>query len=156
MKINVLSVGKKMPVWVEQGVLEYTKRLPADFSVVLQEVPLAKRSKSSTASQCLKKESAALIAKIKPGDYVIAMEVAGKAMDTGSLAQRISELRTSGQNISLLIGGPDGLGAECRALARESWSLSALTLPHPLVRVVLAEQLYRVWTVLNGHPYHRK
>jgi len=144
-----------MPSWVEQGVLEYTRRLPADFAVLVQEVAMEKRSKSSNIARCVNKESSALIAKLGPGDHVVAMEVDGKAMDTDALARRINQLRQEGQNLSLLVGGPDGLSSECRTLAREHWSLSALTLPHPLVRVVLAEQLYRVWTVLNGHPYHR-
>lgn len=155
MKINLVSVGTRMPAWVEEGITEYSKRLPADFALVLTEVPLAKRGKSTDIGQVIRKESDALLAKVRPGDYVIAMEVEGKPLSTEAMASRIDSIRLEGRNIVLLVGGPDGLGSACAQRADEKWSLSALTLPHPLVRIVIAEQIYRVWSVLNGHPYHR-
>lgn len=155
MRINLVSVGTRMPSWVEQGVTEYSKRLPADFALLLTEVPLAKRGKSTDIDQAIRKESDALLAKVRPGDYVIAMEVEGKPLSTEAMARRIDAIRLDGRNLVLLVGGPDGLGPTCLHRADEKWSLSALTLPHPLVRIVIAEQIYRVWSVLNGHPYHR-
>lgn len=144
-----------MPSWVEGGVTEYTKRLPADFALSLMEVPLAKRGKSIAIEQAIKKESDALLNRVRPQDYVVAMEVEGRSLSTELLAARIEAIRMEGRNIALLVGGPDGLGASCLARADEKWSLSALTLPHPLVRILIAEQLYRAWSILNAHPYHR-
>ncbi len=155
MKINLLSIGTKMPRWVEEGVVEYTKRLPSDFSLSVTEVPMAKRGKSIDITQAIKKESDALLSRIRPQDYVIAMEVEGKVLSTEGLAERFDAIRMQGQNIALLVGGPDGLGVDCIARADEKWSLSALTLPHPLVRILVAEQVYRAWSILNSHPYHR-
>lgn len=155
MKINLLSIGTRMPRWVDDGVAEYSKRLPADFHFSVTEVPMAKRGKSIDISQAIKKESDALLSRVRAQDYVVAMEVGGKALSTEALASRIDAIRMQGQNIALLVGGPDGLGEACTQRADEQWSLSALTLPHPLVRILLAEQVYRAWSVLNSHPYHR-
>tara|TARA_R100001377_G_scaffold85246_1_gene71032 strand:- start:2285 stop:2722 length:438 start_codon:yes stop_codon:yes gene_type:complete len=144
-----------MPSWVESGVNEYAKRLPSDFAFSVTEVPLAKRGKSIDIEQVIRKESDALLSRVRAQDYVVAMEVEGKALNTEGLAARIDAIRMEGRNIALLVGGPDGLGASVLARADEKWSLSALTLPHPLVRILIAEQVYRAWSVLNGHPYHR-
>jgi 23S rRNA (pseudouridine1915-N3)-methyltransferase len=156
MKISILSVGTKMPKWVNEGVGEYEKRMPRELSFSFQEIPLAKRAKSSNISQCIQKEGQAMLAKLKSSDYVVALEINGKSIDTAGLAKRLDNFQQDNQNLTLLIGGPDGLGKECLARASEQWSLSSLTLPHPLVRVLLAEQLYRAWSILNGHPYHRE
>lgn len=155
MKINLVCVGTKMPAWVEAGFSEYSKRLPADFALSVTEVPLGKRGKSGDIKQAIKKETDAVLAKIREADHVVALEVTGKRLSTEALAQRVDDIRMDGKNIALLVGGPDGLGQECRDRANEQWSLSALTLPHPLVRIVLAEQIYRAWSILNAHPYHR-
>jgi len=155
MKINLVCVGTKMPAWVEAGFSEYSKRLPADFALSVTEVPLGKRGKSGDVKQAIKKETDAVLAKIRDADHVVALEVTGKRLSTEALAQRVDDIRMDGKNIALLVGGPDGLGQECRDRANEQWSLSALTLPHPLVRIVLAEQIYRAWSILNAHPYHR-
>ena len=137
MKVRVLSVGTKMPAWVQEGIAEYQKRIVPDLDFSLIEIPMAKRTKNSNSEQYRKKESDALLASIPSGDYVVALDVAGKSFSTGDLAGKISDFRQNGDNLSLLIGGPDGLGAECLAKASERWSLSALTFPHPLVRVVI-------------------
>ncbi|MDP1931659.1 MAG: 23S rRNA (pseudouridine(1915)-N(3))-methyltransferase RlmH [Gammaproteobacteria bacterium] len=155
MKISLVSVGTRMPSWVEEGVAEYSKRLPADFALSLVEVPLAKRGKGLDIDQAIRKESEALLAKIKPTDHVIALEVEGRTLSTEAMARRVDAIRMEGRNMVLLAGGPDGLGDACLKRADEQWSLSALTLPHPLVRIVVAEQIYRIWSVLNAHPYHR-
>ena len=145
-----------MPDWVCAGIEEYTKRLPKEFSLQFIEVPLVRRGKGQDIEQVIKKESAALIDRLNGKEYVITLQIKGKTMDTAALAKRVRWIRLEGRDISLLVGGPDGLGVDCQKLANESWSLSALTLPHPLVRVVLAEQIYRVWSILNNHPYHRQ
>jgi 23S rRNA (pseudouridine1915-N3)-methyltransferase len=154
-KLKLISVGTKMPGWVDAGVAEYCKRLPADFALVSEEVPLGRRGKGLDLQQAIRKESEALLSRIRPDDYVVALEVTGKVLSTEAMAQRIEAIRLERQQLILLVGGPDGLGDACLHRANEKWSLSALTLPHPLVRILLAEQVYRVWTLLNGHPYHR-
>ena len=155
MRVRVLSVGTKMPAWVLAGIAEYQKRLVADLDFSLIEIPMAKRTKNSNSDQCRKKESDALLASIRSGDYVVALDVSGKSFSTEDLAGKIVDFRQRGENLSLLIGGPDGLGAECLTRASERWSLSALTFPHPLVRVVITEQFYRAISIIKGHPYHR-
>lgn len=155
MKISLLSVGTRMPAWVEAGVAEYSKRLPADFSFSITEVPMGMRSKGGDVAQAIRKESDALLSRVKPQDYVVALEVGGRVLSTEALANRLDAIRLEGRHLSLLVGGPDGLGAPCLERADEKWSLSALTLPHPLVRILVAEQVYRAWSVLNAHPYHR-
>lgn len=144
-----------MPSWVNEGVAEYSKRLPKDFQLQLIEVAMAKRGKSGSVAQYMKTESEAILSHVTKGDFVVAMEVTGKPYTTERLSERFGRLLPEGQDVCLLVGGPDGLGEACRQRANEQWSLSALTMPHPLVRLVLAEQVYRVWSVLKGHPYHR-
>ncbi|CUR44671.1 23S rRNA (pseudouridine(1915)-N(3))-methyltransferase RlmH [Alloalcanivorax xenomutans] len=156
MRIHLFAVGTRMPAWVEQGFQEYQKRLPPDMRLLLEEIPLPKRAKGDVAA-LVRAEGEAIRKRLEklPGARVVALEVTGKAVDTPMLSQRLGELRDLGQDLALLVGGPDGLCARLSADADERWSLSALTLPHPLVRVLLAEQLYRGWTLLAGHPYHR-
>ncbi len=144
-----------MPAWVNEGYNEYAKRLPADFQLELIELPLGHRGKNADLARVKKQEGDQMLAAIPKGDRVIALEVLGKNWSTEKLALQVEEWRMDGRNISLLIGGPDGLDSRCSAMADQKWSLSALTLPHPLVRVMLAEQLYRAWTVIQGHPYHK-
>ncbi len=155
MKLKLVSVGTRMPAWVQAGVSEYTKRLPADFSLLCEEVPLARRGKAIDVKQAVRKEAEALLNRVRPDDHVVALEVTGRSFATEELARRVDQIRSEKQQIVLLIGGPDGLGEDCLRRADEKWSLSALTLPHPLVRILVAEQVYRVWSLLNGHPYHR-
>lgn len=155
MKINVICVGTRMPSWVEEGVAEYRKRLPRDFELLITEVPLSQRSKTTNLAQAIAKEGEACMKAVAEGDFVVALDVKGKALATEQMATKIGELRDGGRNLALLIGGPDGLAPACLAAAKASWSLSALTFPHPVVRIIVAEQIYRVWSVLNRHPYHR-
>lgn len=155
MKINLLSVGNRMPAWVEAGISEYSKRLPAEFAFGVTEVPLAKRGKGQDVEQAIRKESDALLARVRAQEHVVALEVGGKALSTEALAARLDAIRLDGRNLVLLVGGPDGLDDACLQRADEQWSLSALTLPHPLVRILVAEQIYRAWSILTAHPYHR-
>ncbi|MCV6628040.1 MAG: 23S rRNA (pseudouridine(1915)-N(3))-methyltransferase RlmH [Cellvibrionaceae bacterium] len=155
MRTRIIAVGTKMPAWVNTGYQEYAKRLPRDFTVEMVELPLGPRGKGSSNDKARAKEGEQMLAAISAGDKVIALDVLGKAWSTETLADKLEDWRMQGCNYSLLIGGPDGLAPECLARADLKWSLSALTLPHPLVRVVLIEQLYRAWTILNKHPYHK-
>ncbi|WP_305856559.1 23S rRNA (pseudouridine(1915)-N(3))-methyltransferase RlmH [Balneatrix alpica] len=155
MRIRVLAVGTKMPTWVEQGVKEYTKRLPPDMPLEFQELALGHRGKNADLARAIRQEGDAMLASIGQQDHVIALDVQGKNWSTEDLAARLGEWRMDGRPLSFLIGGPDGLDPRCVQRAEARWSLSALTLPHPLVRIVLAEQFYRAWTILQGHPYHK-
>lgn len=144
-----------MPDWVEAGIAEYRKRLPADFELVITEVPMAQRSKNADLSRALAKEGEASLKMISEKDFIVAMDVKGVVQSTEQLAASFGRLRDEGRNVAMLIGGPDGLAPECLKIAHARWSLSSLTFPHPVVRIILAEQIYRVWSVLAGHPYHR-
>ncbi|WP_027855635.1 23S rRNA (pseudouridine(1915)-N(3))-methyltransferase RlmH [Marinobacterium litorale] len=155
MRIRLIAVGGKMPGWVTEGYEEYTRRLPADFRIELVELALGHRGKGADTARAIRSEGDAMLAAIGKGDRVVALTVDGRSWSTEKLAEQAEQWRMSGQNLSLLVGGPDGLDPRCVAAADQKWSLSALTLPHPLVRIVLAEQLYRAWTLLHGHPYHK-
>lgn len=155
MKIRIIAVGTKMPDWVEAGYAEYAKRMPRDVVVEMVELPLAQRTKNSDIAKAMEKEGEAILANIGKGEQVIALEVKGKAWTTEQLAENLASWKMSGFNYCLLIGGPDGLAPEVSALASVKWSLSPLTLPHPLVRILVIEQLYRACTILQNHPYHK-
>ena len=144
-----------MPGWVTQGVEEYVRRMPAELPVQFIEVPLSKRGKNTDIVRAIEAEGKAMLEQVRAGDFVIALEVDGKALSTEKLASSLAGWQMDGRDVCLLIGGPDGNAPACRARADMKWSLSALTLPHPLVRVMLVEQLYRAWSINANHPYHR-
>lgn len=155
MKIKLVAVGQKMPRWVEEAFGDYQKRLPKDFSLELIEVVPAQRPKNYSIEQVMKKEAQAIAARLTGKEWLVALEVKGKAWSTEQLAQASEQWKYTGQDVALIVGGPDGLDPELSAKADQKWSLSNLTLPHPLVRVLLAEQLYRAWSIQVGHPYHK-
>lgn len=155
MKIRLIAIGTRMPDWVTAGYHEFAKRLNDDVRLELVEIAAGKRSKAADIARLTQKEGEAQLAAIGSQDRVVALEVLGKPWRTEDLSQKLRQWLAEGRNISLLIGGPEGLSSEASARADEHWSLSPLTLPHPLVRVLLAEQIYRAWTLLKGHPYHR-
>lgn len=155
MKVKLIAVGTRMPDWVSTGYHEFSKRLNDDVRLELVEIAAGKRGKSVDIARLTEKEGEAQLAAIASNDRVIALEVHGKPWSTEDLSQKLRQWLAEGRNISLLVGGPEGLSADASARADEQWSLSPLTLPHPLVRVLLAEQIYRAWTLLKGHPYHR-
>lgn len=155
MRIRIIAVGTKMPDWVEQGYAEYAKRMPRECVVEMLELPLAQRGKNTDIAKAMEKEGEAMLAAIGKGEQVIALDVKGKPWSTEQLAENMASWKMSGTNYCLLIGGPDGLAPACLAMASAKWSLSPLTLPHPLVRIVVIEQLYRACTILQNHPYHK-
>lgn len=155
MRISIIAVGTKMPAWVTQGVEEYCRRLPRELNLQWREIPLARRTRDARAEQLMEREGEQILKAVPAGDKVIALDVQGRRLSTSDLAAELSTWQMSGDNFSLLVGGPDGLSPQCLQRASSRWSLSDLTLPHPLVRILLAEQLYRAWTITVNHPYHR-
>lgn len=155
MRVRLITVGTKMPDWVTTGFNEYQKRLNQDVQLELVEIPAGKRGKNADVNRIVAKEGEQILSLLNPQEHIIALDVKGKRFTTEKLSARLNELMHNGQPVALLVGGPEGLAAECRNRASEKWSLSDLTLPHPLVRIVIAEQLYRAWSLLKGHPYHR-
>lgn len=144
-----------MPAWVSSGYDEFIKRLPKEFTPILKEIPPGRRSKNSDLKRAIGEESERLLHAIPKDCTVIALDEKGKSWTTRQFAEQMSGWTSSGRDVVLIIGGPDGLSPEIKQRADLKWSLSALTLPHALVRVVLAEQLYRGWSLIANHPYHR-
>lgn len=142
MRIRLIAAGTRLPQWVDEGVAEYGRRFSRGLKFELVEIPLAREAERMRAA-------------IGAGDYMVALEVSGRAMTTPQLAEWLAERMAGGKNLALLVGGPDGLDAGLSARADFRWSLSPLTWPHGLVRVMVAEQLYRAHSLLQGHPYHR-
>ena len=156
MKIFLHAVGEKMPEWVSTGYLEYAKRLSQpECRLELREVAPDKRGKNAAAGKIVEEEGERLLASIPRGAHVVALDVKGKPWSTEQLATQMEGWMQQGQDVSLMVGGPEGLSAACRREAAQTWSLSPLTFPHPLVRVIVAEQLYRAWSITRNHPYHR-
>jgi 23S rRNA (pseudouridine1915-N3)-methyltransferase len=155
MIIRILAIGNKMPSWVNEGFQDYVKRFTSGCSLELYEIPAEKRSKNVDIPRIVERESEKLLAAVKPTHHVIALDVKGLAWTTQQLAEELKTWQTDGRHVDLLIGGPDGLSKTCLQKVHGKWSLSSLTLPHPLVRIILAEQLYRAVSILQNHPYHR-
>ena len=144
-----------MPAWVESGCLQYSKRMPPELRVQTIEIALGPRGKSQSSTKATEIEGQSILNALVDKDFVVALDVLGKTMSTEKLASNLANWQMDGRDVNLLIGGPDGLSPDCLARSNMRWSLSDLTLPHPLVRIVLMEQLYRAWTINANHPYHR-
>ena len=155
MQIYIIAVGKKMPAWITDGYNEYALRMPKECATRLIEVNAEKRNKNSTAKEITRKEAERILSVLPKKALIITLDVTGKSWSTEQLAVKLDSWRHSGRDVAIIIGGPDGIDEECRKIAELSWSLSPLTLPHPLVRLLLSEQLYRAWSILQNHPYHR-
>ncbi len=155
MRIRLIAVGQKMPAWVNTAYDDYAKRIKGDIQLQLLELPMQKRAKNSNAQQLTEKEGKAILDVLKPGERVVALDVLGQELSTEKLATKIKTWQMDGRHVAIIIGGPDGLSPEVISKADDKLSLSQLTLPHPLVRVLLSEQLYRAWSINHGHPYHR-
>ncbi|MBP8173174.1 MAG: 23S rRNA (pseudouridine(1915)-N(3))-methyltransferase RlmH [Aeromonadaceae bacterium] len=155
MKIQLIAVGTKMPDWVTAGFNEYQRRFPKEMSLELVEIPAGKRGKNADIARILQKEGE-LTMTAAGKSRIVTLDIPGKPWTTEQLAQQLEIWKQDGRDVALLIGGPEGLSPECKAAAEQSWSLSPLTLPHPLVRIVVAESLYRAWSITTNHPYHRE
>lgn len=156
MRVRLLAIGTRMPNWVSVGYDEYARRLAGDVRLELEEISMPKRGKRDIGA-CIDDEAQALRKRLDkyPGILKVSLEVDGRRIGTPALHDKLVGLRDQGQDMALLIGGPDGLDPALSQSCDEQWSLSDLTLPHPLVRIVIAEQVYRAWTLMTGHPYHR-
>ena len=156
MKIRLFAIGTRLPSWVEQGYRDYARRLRGGWSLELVEIPAAKRSARSPAARAREEEGERLLAALPARADLVALDERGTGLTSAELARRLAGWQGRGLPLALVVGGPDGLSARCLERASLRWSLSPLTLPHALVRVVVAEQIYRAWSILNRHPYHRE
>ena len=155
MRLRLICVGQKMPDWVSAGYNDYARRMPPELPLELTEIPMAHRGKNPDIARLMQRESDAILSAVGTRDRVVALEVGGRPWSTEKLASQLENWQQDGRDVAFLVGGPDGLADACRQRADQQWSLSPLTLPHPLVRILLAEQLYRAWTITRNHPYHR-
>ena len=155
MKLHLFAVGKKMPSWCQQAFQDYASRFPKDWPVQLTEITTPRRSRNMSVMQAKTKEAEGLLSSIEPSTWVVALEVKGQAWSTEKLASNLAKWQLQTRQVAFLIGGPDGLAKSCLERANVCWSLSALTFPHPLARIIVIEQLYRAWSLMHNHPYHR-
>jgi 23S rRNA (pseudouridine1915-N3)-methyltransferase len=155
-QIYVLAVGNKSPSWVDVGVTEYVSRMPHECKITLVTVATAKRSKNTSTIQAQEKEQALLLKRTPKNSLRVALDEHGKSWATSELASKLETWQQNNPIVTLYIGGPDGFTADFLDQVDMNLSLSKLTMPHMLVRLVLVEQLYRAWTMLQGHPYHRE
>ncbi|MDN5924611.1 MAG: 23S rRNA (pseudouridine(1915)-N(3))-methyltransferase RlmH [Xanthomonadales bacterium] len=155
MHARLLTIGERMPAWVEQGLSEYRKRLAHDLPLDLVEIKPGLRGKGRDTVRAIEHEGDALLAGLPRDAHIIALDGSGQPWSSETLAQQLGSWRMAGRNPCFLIGGPDGHAPSVLACAHQRWSLGPLTLPHMLVRLLVAEQLYRATSLLAGHPYHR-
>jgi len=155
MRLQLLAIGQRMPDWVATGFAEYAGRMPRDIALTLQALPNPARSRAMDTSTLRRVEGQALLAAVPGQALVVALDEGGDVVDTMAMARRLARWQQSGRDVALVIGGAAGLDDAVRERADWVWSLSPLTFPHMLVRVLVAEQIYRAWSLLNNHPYHR-
>lgn len=156
MLFKIISVGTKIPTWVSNAFQEYKSRFPKNINIELIEIPIAKRSKGNDVAKLIALEGKKILSHIKNSDLNVALEVKGNQWTTHELAKNLQNWEIEYRVVNFIIGGPDGIDNNCLALAQYKWSLSKLTFPHNLVRILLIEQLYRANSILNNHPYHRE
>jgi 23S rRNA (pseudouridine1915-N3)-methyltransferase len=155
MKIRLLVIGSRPDDWVQAGYEFYARRLPREMQLDLVEIPLATRSAGGDPAIARQKETERLLTRLLPRDFAVALDERGKNWSSVELSQQVARWQQDHPRVALLVGGPEGLTDEVRARANVLWSLSAMTFPHTLVRILVAEQLYRASTILKGHPYHK-
>lgn len=156
MQLVIAAVGHKMPAWIENGFGEYAKRMPPECRVLLKEIKPVDRSGSRTAETVMAQERVRIEASIPKGSRIVALDERGKDVSTAQLSQQLQQWQRDGRDVTFVIGGADGLDAEFKNKADMLLRISSLTLPHGMVRVLLAEQLYRAWSITQNHPYHRE
>jgi 23S rRNA (pseudouridine1915-N3)-methyltransferase len=155
LRLSLITSSNRQPDWVDQGADDYAKRLRGRCTLEIKTVPLARRTPTTPVERAVQDEGERMLAQLPAGAHVVAVLETGKPWSTKDLAAKLETWMQRGAPVALLVGGPDGLSVECVARANERWSLSNLTLPHGLVRIVVAEALYRAWSLLENHPYHR-
>ncbi len=156
MVIHFITVGQKMPKWVTEAYNEYAKRLPKACSLKLVELPMANRGKTNSVEKMKLDEAKRILAAVPKGVKIIVLDEHGQQVTTKGLAEKLEDWLGSGQDVALIVGGPDGLDTSVLQMAQWKWGLSKLTLPHPMVRILVSEQIYRAWSVIHNHPYHRE
>ena len=156
MKLRLIAAGTRLPEWIDAGFDSYARRLPPESRLELSEIRVVRHRSQGADARALTEEGARMLAAIAPAAWVVALDAGGRSLDTPAFARWLAGRMRAGRDLAFLIGGPEGLAPACRARANEALSLSALTYAHGLVRVVLAEQLYRAISLLKGHPYHRE
>lgn len=156
MHIRLIAVGDRQPAWVDDAFATYVARLPREWKFRIDSIATARRSKNDKSGQAMMAEGEQLLAKLRDDEQVVLLDERGKQMTSQSLAEQLSRWQSDGRDLAFVIGGPDGISDACKARANHSWSLSQLTLPHGLARVMFAEQMYRAWSLQMGHPYHRE
>ncbi|APD51018.1 23S rRNA (pseudouridine(1915)-N(3))-methyltransferase RlmH [Francisella hispaniensis] len=155
MKIKIITLGEKPPKWVSDGYDEYKKRLSKSIPLELIELPIAKRTKTGNTKLWMEQEAKTILGKLNDSDYLVILDVNSKIISTEELADKMQDWKFNNPNVVILIGGPDGIDQSIKNIAKEKISISKMTFPHPLVRIIIAEQLYRAYTILEGHPYHK-
>ncbi len=155
MHIRLLTVGERQPGWVDDAFNTYSGRFPREWRFRHDTIATARRSKNEAARRAIDKEGELLLTRVGADEHVVLLDERGEHLSSKALARRLSKWQSDGRDLSFVIGGPDGVSAACHERANFTWALSDLTLPHGLARVLLAEQLYRAWSLQSGHPYHR-
>lgn len=155
MHIRLIAVGTRQPVWVANAFDSYAKRLPKQWRFRLETIAISPRSGDNDAKKATAAEGQKILRLLKPSEQAVALDERGEELSSAELAGKLTDWQTNGRDLSFIIGGPDGIPEGCMQRADFRWSLSRLTLPHGLARVLFAEQLYRAWTMTTGHPYHR-
>ena len=155
MHVRLIAVGDKQPSWVDTAFGEYAGRLPRQWKFRLDKIATGQRTKGGGAKSARELEGRKLLASIRSDDFVVLLDERGEALSSRELGERLGDWQSAGRNLCFVIGGPDGVSIECANRADFRWSLSRMTLPHGLARVMFGEQLYRGWTLTQGHPYHR-
>jgi 23S rRNA (pseudouridine1915-N3)-methyltransferase len=156
MHIRLIAVGDRQPSWVDDAFGAYTGRFPREWKFRFDGVPSVRRAKNDKSNRAMAAEGEQILAKVSSDEQVILLDERGKQLTSQSLAENVSSWQADGRDLGFVIGGPDGVSDACRARADFIWSLSGLTLPHGLARVLFAEQMYRAWSLQMGHPYHRE
>ena len=154
MRLLLLAAGTRMPTWVNAAYEDYAGRLTGEFKLELKEIALGQRT-GSDSRQAIAKEGERMVAALPASSYVVALQVTGRTLSSEQLAAFLQARANDGRNVTFCIGGPEGLASAVDARTDFNWSLSALTLPHGLARVIVAEALYRAVSIVKGHPYHR-
>ena len=155
MHIRLLAVGERQPSWVDDAFAVYSGRLPREWKFRLDVLPTVRRGKTDKSSQAAETEGQQILDKLAGGEQLLLLDERGRQLDSRGLAAKLTDWQLDGRDLCFVIGGPDGVSAAVRQRADFTWSLSKLTLPHGLARVLLAEQLYRAYALQTGHPYHR-
>lgn len=155
MHIRLLAVGDRQPAWVNDAFGTYAERFPREWKFRLDTIPTVRRNKNDRSRQAMEAEGQQVLTKLQDAEQVVLLDERGKQLSSQGLAAKLADWQNDGRDLCLLIGGPDGVSDTCRERADYTWSLSSLTLPHGMARVLVAEQLYRAWSLQSGHPYHR-